>query len=213
MERITIRTPIDAETINAIEAKHYECETATRNIAFELSKGSGFDTAGVKYQLERLHKFYPIYNQLKDDLTTKVIQPIIKENHGTGACTWNLLFDKKEAVIDMEVGEWNDEVNDPNLSIPMEKVEVIKNAKNDSEIYGNILSYLSDNALLQSTPANILDDLNDRQVKAMKDYGNARNAISTDIVSPYLTEHNYEGSVTWNLDFSTGKITFIKQDA
>ena len=209
MERITIRKSIDADTINAIEAKHYECETATRNIAYELSRGSGFDTSGVDYQLYRLRKFYPIYNQLKDDLTKRIVQPIVKENHGNGNCTWNLLFDKKEVVIDMEIGEWKDNSFDPNLSISAEEAEKIRTAKYDSELYGDILSYLSSNALLQSTPTNILDELNDRQVNAMRDYGNARNAISSNIVGPYLAEHNYDGSVTWNLDFTTGKITFI----
>lgn len=209
MGRIIVKKTIDVEVASKIEAKFYECETATRNIAFELSKGIGFDSDGVNYQLERLRKFYPIYNQLKDEFTMNIVQPIIKENKGNGTCTWNIDFDKKEVTIDMELGEWVDNTEDPGLSISIEKAKSIEIMKNDSEIYGNILSYLSENSLLHSTPDNILDDLNDRQVAAMRDYGNARTAISNDVVYPYLKEKKYDGSVTWNLDFDTGKIIFI----
>lgn len=210
MARINVKSSVDPEIINALEAKHYECETATRNIAFELSKGNSLDSDAVKYQLDRLHKFYPIYNQLKDEFTRNVVHPIIKERHGNGTCSWNIAFDKKEVDISMELGEWIDATEDAGLSISIEDAKRIEAAKNDSEIYGDIISYLSSNGLLQSVPESIMDELNDRQVKAMKDYGNGRNSISNEVVMPYLDKNHIEGSVTWNLDFTTGKITFTR---
>ena len=209
MARINVTKPVDAEIINKIEAKYYECETATRNVAYELSKGYDLSNDSVKYQLDRLHKFYPIYNSLKDDFTKNVVYPIVKENGGNGTCTWNIAFDKKEVNISMDLGEWNDETTDADLSIPAEKAAEIEAAKNDSEIYGDIISYLGTNGLIQSVPESVMDELNDLQVKAMRDYGNGRNMISNDVVIPYLSEKGITDTVTWNLDFKTGKVTFV----
>ena len=206
MSRINISKSVDAETINKIESKYFECEAATRNIAFELSKGVDFTNEGVKYQLSRLRKYYPMYNKLKDEFTRDVVQPIIKENGGNGTCTWNIAFDKKEVYIDMDLGEWVDATEDVDLSISTEKAAEIENAKNDLEIYGDIISYLGNNGLIRNVPESIMDDLNKRQADAMKDYDNGRNMITNDVVLPYLNENGISASVTWNLDFATGKI-------
>lgn len=201
---------LDADIINSLELEDYECQTAINNVVMSMSNGHGLDDAATKRQFERLIDHSMLYDAKKDNISFNVAANIVKEAGGTDSYSWNIDFNISKQTLEIEYtsGEWVDrtiaEIEiDPELAKKIHRINTCFNK------YGEINIKLDEFGVYSKVPVDIVEDLTKRQVDAYREFTNYKNMLTEEVVNPYLEENGITNATTWNLNYTSAKITII----
>lgn len=205
----TFEIKVDEKLRNEVEAAFYETETSARNAAIALSRNDQNDkfNSSFAFQWERLTKYASVYEDLKEKISNEVVRPTLAEKNLDTNVGWNLDFESSILTV-----TYDDETEPTKTSetividCPDEFVKPVEAVSIELNAYDTIMGYIS-----RSQGAGIdtptLNELSKRQSDVYKEFVKARNSVETNVVQPYLSEAGIEGNVTWELKYSTKKIT------
>ena len=209
--RKTFDITVSEELRNSTEASFYETEVSARNAAIALSRADDTSnpfSSAFEFNWERLVKFSKEYEDKKEYLSDTIVKPELEKRGITTDVSWNLNFETKVLTVtyDDEAVDNAEPENKIEIECPDEFVIPVASVSADLNAYDTIMGYISrNNGAGISTM--YIDDLEKRHTAAYKEFVKARQAVEDNVVQPYLTENNISEKVTWELRYSTKKIT------
>lgn len=202
---------VDEKIRNEVEAAFYETETSARNAAIALSRNDQNDkfNSSFAFQWERLTKYASVYEDLKEKISNDIVRPALAERGLDSNVGWNLDFETSVLTVTYDDEATSTETSESVvIDCPDEYVKPVEAISFELNAYDTIMGYIS-----RSQGAGIdtptLNELSKRQSDVYKEFVKARNAVETNVVQPYLGEAGIEGNVTWELKYSTKKITIV----
>jgi hypothetical protein len=201
---------VDEELRNKVEAAFYETETAARNASIALSRNDQNDkfNSSFAFQWERLVKYAKVYEDLKEVISDTIVRPELDKRGIANNVGWNLDFETSTLTVtyDDEETEAAEKTNTVVIDCPKELVDPVEAVSVDLNAYDTIYGYIS-----RSQGAGIdavtLNKLSEKQSETYKAFVKARNEVESKVVQPYLAEKNIEVNVSWELKYSSRKIT------
>lgn len=203
---------VSEELRNVTEAKFYETEVSARNAAIALARSDNssdpFNTA-FGYNWERLVKFAKEYEDQKEIVSETVVMPECEKRGIKADVSWNLNFDSKILTItyDDEAGVPAEEKKTKIvIDCPDEYVAPVASASAALNAYDTLMGYISRNGGAGISNF-IVNEIEKKHTEAYKEFDHKRQEVENNVVQPYLGKNGITEKVTWELKYSTKKIT------
>jgi predicted GNAT family acetyltransferase len=203
---------VSDELRNETEAKFYETEVSARNAAIALARSDDANdpfNSAFGYNWERLVKFAKEYEDQKEIISETVVKPELKKRGLTADVSWNLNFDTKTLTVTYDDELFPEEDSGKTrlvIDCPDEYVAPVASASATLNAYDTIIGYISRNNGAGISNF-IINELEKKHSVAYKEFIQKRQDVEDNVVQKYLGENSITERVTWELKYSTKKIT------